>query len=152
MTKLNDKFDVPRPLFSGEGITNGLCIPNTATTFACRAECPADVHTFLKALPPESVLGFQVAFIPIKEEDGTLSVDAEVYLEIIINVLELWELRVVLKTKAADLHVMAETLQPVEKYTGKRTYDPAQDEADHKRFRADALPAKRGGLRLVDTE
>ena len=115
----------PRPLFSGKADSDGLVIPRTATTYACRAEFPSHVFDFLEILPHGHVFGFQTALILPRPL-------CDAYLEIIIGTLDLWEVRGLLEG-GRDLHIMAETIQPVEKYTGERcNYEDVW--ADHKRL------------------
>ncbi len=129
-TETTEWHKLPRPLFSGTADCDGLRVPRTATTYACRMEFDDQIFEFLGILPYQHVFGFQMARMLLVEDDPHPVTDK--YLEIIICTLELWEVRGLL-VSGQDLHVMAETIQPVEKYTGERC-DYEDVWADHKRL------------------
>ena len=90
--------------------------------FKCRAECGQDVFQVLLKLGKRQSNGLEKGKTLfrsiIKFEDRFPDVEC-----VLVSNLGLEELKLAItRTRVPDIHVMLETLQPIEEYTGERSY------------------------------
>jgi hypothetical protein len=91
----------------------GGCSPRTCSTFRFRAECEADTQALIAIVPEKSL----VRFVSIREASYP-----DEFCEIEIHGFNLEAMREFCRS-VTDGHVMLQTIQPKDAYTGERDYD-----------------------------
>jgi len=86
----------------------------SAKRYRFLAECPIDAVALLGKLPP----GEEVAFALIRVGGSFASFEAD----LIVATLDLEALRAACRS-VEDGHVMLQTVQPIDQYTGERDYE-----------------------------
>jgi hypothetical protein len=89
------------------------CPEAACSTFQFRAECETDVNALVSLIPPKSIVRFtSLREAPFPDE----------ICEIEVRGFNLAAMREFCRS-VEDGHVMLQTIQPKDKYTGERDYD-----------------------------
>ena len=92
-------------------------VPVPVYNLALRAECPHDISVFMKIA---TELGWVIHIMVEKHDDPSIGVDTEIIFESSVSHKRIRKLC----NKTPDLHTMADTVLPIELYTGIRTHGP----------------------------